>query len=288
MSLPMFYYFAITAIYILMTWAIYLPYRVGQLHFIVVAIMAICGYAAGYASLHWGVPFLILLIGGALLGALISFLVSFAIGDAPCFAVVIVGFTFIYITKTVVENTPALGSTLGMFGLPLIKGILPIAYLCVLIVGFIIYRFDHSRLGRAASAIFVDKSLATSFGVNVKKMGMGLQTFAGAIGGLSGVLYGFIMGSLFPDFFTFHIIGVCMTMLFLGGYTTLWGPLLAAPILWGFPLLLPPEVQSYRVVIYGVILILILALKPEGAITRKNLKKLNNLIFRRSKGVEKA
>ena len=29
---------------------------------------------------------------------------SNAIGDAPCFAVVIVGFTFIFITKTVVEN----------------------------------------------------------------------------------------------------------------------------------------------------------------------------------------
>ena len=57
MSLPMFYYLAITAIYILMTWAIYLPYRVGQLHFIVVAIMAICGYFAGYAALNWGLPF---------------------------------------------------------------------------------------------------------------------------------------------------------------------------------------------------------------------------------------
>lgn len=79
-----------------------------------------------------------------------------------------------------------------------------------------------------------------------------------------------------------------MTMLFLGGYTTLWGPLLAAPILWGFPLLFPPEIQSYRVVIYGVILILILALKPEGALTRKNLRKLSNLFHIKRKGVEKA
>jgi branched-chain amino acid transport system permease protein len=265
-----------------MTWAIYLPYRVGQLHFIVVAIMAISGYFAGYASIHWHLPFILLLVLGTGIGALISWVVSLAIGDAPCFAVVIVGFTFIYITKTVIENTKAIGSTMGMFGLPIVKGILPIAYLCVLIVGFLIYRFDNSRLGRAASAIFIDKSLATSFGVNVKKLGIGLQTFSGAIGGMCGVLYGFIMGSLFPDFFTFHIIGTCMTMLFLGGYTTIWGPLIAAPILWGLPLLFPAEIQSYRIVIYGVLLIVILALKPEGAITKKTIRRITDF-FRRKK-----
>mgnify|MGYP001093111197 CR=1 FL=1 len=45
-------------------------------------------------------------------------LLSLFIGDAPTFAVVIVGFTFIYITRTVIENLKAVGGTLGMFGLP--------------------------------------------------------------------------------------------------------------------------------------------------------------------------
>jgi len=99
---------------------------------------------------------------------------------------------------------------------------------------------------------------------------------------MCGVLYGFIMGSLFPDFFTFHIIGTCMTMLFLGGYTTIWGPLIAAPILWGLPLLFPAEIQSYRIVIYGVLLIVILALKPEGAITKKTIRRITDF-FRRKK-----
>ena len=42
-----------------------------------------------------------------------------------------------------------------------------------------------------------------------------------------------------------------------------------APVLYGFPLLFPKEIQSWRMVIYGVILILILVLKPEGFVTRK-------------------
>jgi len=42
-----------------------------------------------------------------------------------------------------------------------------------------------------------------------------------------------------------------------------------APILYGLPLLFPKEIQSWRMVIYGVILILVLVLKPEGFITRR-------------------
>lgn len=274
MSLPLYYYLAITSIYILMTWALYLPYRVTHLHFMVVANMAISGYFGGYAATEWGWPFGLALFVGIGIGALLSLLVSFGIGDAPTFAVVIVGFTFIYITKTAIENWDVLGGTMGMFGIPVVKNLLLYVYLFVLITGFFIYRFDHSRLGRAASAKFVDKDLATSFGVNTRYLGMFLQTWAGAIGGACGVFYAFLMNSLFPDFFTFHIIGTTMTMLFLGGYTTMWGPLLAAPILWGLPLILPTAVASWKQIIYGIILIAILLLRPEGAITRKFLRKI--------------
>ena len=255
-----------------MTWALYLPYRVAHLHFMVVANMAISGYFSGYAAIHWGWPFGLALIVGIGIGALLSLLVSFGIGDAPTFAVVIVGFTFIYITKTAIENWDAVGGTMGMFGIPVVKNLLLYVYLFVLITGFFIYRFDNSRLGRAASAKFVDRDLATSFGVNTKHLGMFLQTWAGAIGGACGVFYAFLMNSLFPEFFTFQIIGITMTMLFLGGYTTMWGPLLAAPVLWGLPLILPTSMASWKQIIYGVILIVILLLRPEGAITRKFLR----------------
>lgn len=281
MSLPLYYFLAITAVYILMTWALYLPYRVAHLHFIIVANMAISGYFGGYAAINWNWPFLLILGAGLILGAVIAFIVSIAIGDAPTFAVVIVGFTFIYITKTVIENWEALGSTMGMFGIPMVDHVLLVAYLFVLVTGFFIYRFDNSRLGRAASAIFVNRELATSFGVNTKHLGMFLQTWAGAIGGATGVLYAFIMNSLFPDFFTFHIIGITMTMLFLGGYTTMWGPLLAAPVLWGLPLLLPQEVASWKMIIYGVLLIVILLVRPEGAITRQVAARVRSVVLRR-------
>ena len=291
MSLTLFYYLAITAIYILMSWSIYIPYRVGQLHFMTVANMAISSYFAALMAINFAWPFWLVLIAGTLLGALIGFLVSIAIGDAPCFAVVIVGFTFIYLTKTVIENVEAFGGPLGIFSIPKVLQtssdnrtlLLIVVYALVLLTGFLITRFDHSRLGRASSAIFIDRDLAVSFGVDVKKMGMFLQTWSSAIGGMAGVMYAFIMRSISPNHFTFHLIGVCMTMLFVGGYSTMWGAFLAAPILWGFPLILPEALQSWNIVIYGVLLIVVLVIKPEGIITRPMVKKLESLLSRNRK-----
>lgn len=285
MSLTMFYFLAITAIYILMSWSIYLPYRNGQLHFMVVANMAIAAYFSALMAINFSWPFWLVLIVGTLLSALIGFLVSLAIGEAPCFAVVIVGFTFIYLTKTVIENVDAFGGPLGIFSIPKIFSLassnrtflLVTLYLLVLITGFLINRFEKSRLGRASSAIFIDKELAVSFGVDVKKMGMFLQTWASAIGGMSGIMYAFIMRSISPNHFTFEIVGICMTMLFVGGYTSLWGPLFAAPVLWGFPLILPEGLQSWKIVIYGILLIIVLVIKPEGLVTKKMVARIGSV-----------
>ncbi|MBI9104820.1 MAG: branched-chain amino acid ABC transporter permease [Spirochaetales bacterium] len=288
MSLPLFYYLAITAIYILVSWAIYLPYRVGQLHFMTVANMAISAYFAAVAVQQWNWPFIPVLIVSVGIGALFGFLVAQGIGDAPCFAVVIVGFTLIYLTKTVVENTEFLGAAFGLFNIPKILDkskdnrmfLLILSYAFVFISGFFIFRFDRSKLGRAASTVFVDKQLAASLGVNTKRMGIILQTSSSALGALAGVLYLFIMRAISPNHFTFHLVGICMTMLFVGGYTTQWGVLLSAPALWGMPLLFPEGLQSWKVVIYGVLLITILVIKPEGIVTRQLLRKVQRIFIK--------
>ena len=291
MSLPLYYFLSITAVNILMSWALYLPYRVAHLHFIIVANMAISGYAAAYLVMTWHFPFGWALALGFVLGGIIGYIVALFIGDAPTFAVVIVGFTFIYIVRTVIENTEAVGGTMGMFGLPNIGGspilhrwtMIAILYGLVLLVGFCIYRFDHSRLGRAASAIFVDPDLATSLGVDIKKLGILLQTFSCTLAGGCGVLYGFIFKSFHLDYFTFHMVGILMTVIFVGGYATLWGVVLAAPVLYGVPLLFPPQIASWRIVIYGVLLILVLVLKPEGFITPRFVYNMETFLSRRRK-----
>jgi len=294
MPLPLYYFLAITAINILMSWALYLPYRVAHLHFLTVANMAISGYLSGWLVQGLGVSFWAALPLGFAAGGLIGWVISLFIGEAPTFTVVIVGFAFIYITRTVVENTKAVGATMGMFGLPLVAGspalhrwtILALLYALVLVVGFLIHRFEHSRLGRAASAVFVDKDLATSFGVDIAKLGRLLQVFSSTVAGGCGVIYGFLYRSFHLDFFTFHLVGLFMTIIFVGGYATMWGVVVAAPALYGLTLLFPPEVASWRIVIYGAILVAVLVLKPEGFVTRRLVLNLERLLSSQRKKIQ--
>ena len=304
MSGPLFYYLCFTAIFLLASWALYLPYRMGQLHFLAVANMVIAAYFAAILSgaavsgspggasaafdaasgQHW--PFAAVLIAATLLSALIGFLVSLVLGDALCFAVVIVGFTFMYLFKTIVENTGALGRTMGMFNVPRIINstqgnrilLVIIIYAIVILTGFLLRRFDKSSLGRSASVIFTDRDLARSLGIDVKKTGILLQTLSSALGGLAGVLYLYVTRSISPGFITFRNLGLFMTILFVGGYTTHWGALLAAPVLWGLPLILPEALQPWKNVFYACMLISIILIKPEGIITRPVLRRISRRV----------
>jgi branched-chain amino acid transport system permease protein len=272
----------------------------GQLHFLTVANMVISAYFGAILSgaaavsgatagaqtqaaapgLHW--PFFAVLIAATALSARIGFLVSLAIGDAPCFSVVIVGFTFMYLFKTIAENTAVLGKTMGMFNVPRIvesnQGnrifLTVIIYAITALTLFLIRRFDRSSLGRSAALIFADRDLAVSLGVDIKKTGIILQTASSALGGLAGILYLYVTRSISPLFITFHNLGLFMTILFVGGYTTPWGALLAAPILWGLPLILPEALQPWKNVFYALALIFVILIKPEGILTRPVLRRI--------------
>ncbi len=271
MSEVLYYFLGFAAIYVLMGWALYLPYRVGQLNFLIVSCMAITAYFGGYAAREWGWPFIVILISGILIGVAIAFLFSLAIGDAPCFTVVIVGQASVFIVKTVVENWKILGGTIGFFHIPGVNNMLIIIYSLLFLVGLLVYKIDHSRWGRAASVVFIDKDVAVTQGVDIKKLGMFFQIISCAIAGMAGILDAFLVKSLSPEFFTFSMIGYLMCILFVGGYTTMWGVILSAFFLQGIPLMFPSSIASWRQVIYGALLVIIILLRPEGLITRKML-----------------
>ena len=289
MSLSLFYFFTVTAVHVLMGWSFYLPYRLQRLHFTSVANMAVSAYLCGYASIEWGISFVSLLVLGTLMGALTGYLVSYAIGDAPAFTTAIVGLALISLTKIAIENSAFLGGTLGLFGIPSVAAdpsmsrfrIMAVAWGSVLLVGFALFRFERSRFGLAAATIFANRDLAGTLGIDIRALAITAQTGASAIGGLAGVIYAFTMRGLFPDYFTFRYVGILMTILFVGGHTVPWGVLIATPILWGAPLLLPESVQSWRVVLYAVTLVVVLLAKPEGLVTRRTVRRVRAYLRRR-------
>ena len=259
-----------------MGWSFYLPYRVGHLYFLPVSLMAICAYFAGIASREWHWPFLIILATGILIGLFLSYIISLLIGDAPCFSVVIVGLTSLFILKTVIENWDLVGGSMGFFHIPAIRYLIFWAIFFLIMVGYAIFLLEDSQVSRKARVVFYDKRLAASLGIHSKKIGILFHSFSGSLAGLSGVLYAFFIGGLTIDFFGFSMIGTLMAILFVGGYTSMWGVVLAAPLLGGIPILLPDILVAWKQVFYGGLLIVIICIRPEGLVTRRQLITFTN------------
>jgi ABC-type branched-subunit amino acid transport system permease subunit len=72
-------------------------------------------------------------------------------------------------------------------------------------------------------------------------------------------------------------------MLYVGGRYTMWGALIAAPILWGLPQWVPQRIGELTNILYGAMLVLILLLRPQGLINRELLQRLRTL-FRAGTG----
>jgi branched-chain amino acid transport system permease protein len=149
---------------------------------------------------------------------------------------------------------------------------LGITYGFVLIIGFCVYRLDHSYIGRALDAVLFDQRVAATLGINMAKLSIQLQLISSAIGGLAGVLYANTFGGVFHEAFGFPLILYGMTIVIFGGMYTMWGIIIAAPVLWGVTQILPEALKSFSIIIYGALLIVMLLIRPSGIIDRKMTK----------------
>ena len=268
MSLHTLFYIQFSLIYILLTWAVYLPFRSGQFYMGSVYSMAIGGYFAAYMVRDMGWPFGLALIAAVIVGAIVGYLPALGLAGTSGLATGMASTALIFIIQSIISNLQFLGGSIGFSNMPQVNYLLPISCVAVLIVGIIIYRIEHSRIGRAMEAIREDSNLAASMGVNIRATNMFSITTSSAIGALAGVLFAFNLGAIFPDTFSFGLLLSTSTMMFIGGRYTMWGAVVMAPILYGLPQWLPDAVASYSNYILGALLIIILMLRPQGLITR--------------------
>jgi len=284
MSLGLYYYLQLTALFIMLGWNLYWVYRIGQLNNAPIAIMAIGAYLSAYAVLKWGWPFPLAFAFAVICGTVFALIPALALGRAPAFSMVIATIALIFIMQTLFRNLPWFGGSLGLFGIPRIKSLLWITYGFLIFFGIIIYRFDHSRFGRAADVVFEDRDVASTLGVNFYLFSVCLQVMTGLIGAVVGVLYAFTIRTVIPVYFGFPFLLAITTFIFVGGYTTMWGVVVFTPILWGIPLILPENLAVFRNFIYGALLMGTLILRSEGVIDRRFLKQLSmnvRLIFKK-------
>jgi branched-chain amino acid transport system permease protein len=154
---------------------------------------------------------------------------------------------------------------INLFGFRIVS---PIAY-AYLIWGFAVVatlgslRIKHSRIGRGWEAIREDELAAEAMGVNTT--GMKLMAFAGGAftAGAAGALFASFQDSVFPNNFGFQQLVIVYCMVILGGLGNIGGVIAGAVLLSILPEFLR-EYGAYRMMSYGLILILLMALRPRG------------------------
>lgn len=233
------------------------------------AFMGVGAYAAAVFAVNLGVPFPVdVFVAGAttsLVGILFS-LISFRLAH---WFLAVASIAFGESVSLFFFNTEYFGASMGFQGVPLkTTPTIVFAFLGLVILFFI--RFNNSRIGQAFRVIKEDEETASAMGINVhliKVYSFTIGTFIAGMGGaLSAHYYGIVepkdLGML-NSFEYFIFVSV-------GGIETFWGPILGT-----FVLSFLPEVLRFslydRYIIYGVILVLLMILRPRGIVTRKPL-----------------
>jgi len=127
----------------------------------------------------------------------------------------------------------------------------------------------RSRVGRALFALREDETAAKCMGVNTVKTKLVAFTSAAMWAGLAGVIHPIYRGQVTPELFNFDASVTFVAMVVLGGLGSVAGSALGAAVLWILPALLRdwiPEVQDYRMLVFGAVLAAMMIVRPEGIV----------------------
>ncbi len=159
-----------------------------------------------------------------------------------------------------------------------------IVMLCILTV-FVVNRLNQSRLGRSWVAMREDEVAAASMGISI--MGAKLWAFSlGAVwGGIAGLTFANFQQFVSPESFTFmeSVFVVCSVVI--GGMGSIPGAIVGALLIQGTPEIIRgfassgiipglsgeqvSAISSYRNLVFGMVMVLMMIWRPQGIIPSK-------------------
>ncbi|MGZ3690146.1 MAG: branched-chain amino acid ABC transporter permease [Pseudobdellovibrio sp.] len=147
------------------------------------------------------------------------------------------------------------------------------------------YRLKFSWFGRNLWAINEDDIAAEVMGLNVAKTKRRAFVISSFFAGLGGGFYSHHLGYISPGSFGFIISVQILIVTVLGGLGSLSGSVIAALILTFLPEALrslPTGTIDIRMIVFPILLILMMILRPQGILGRKELD-LNSILGRAKK-----
>ena len=238
---------------------------------------AVGGYAAALMSVKLGVNGWVTAaatIALALAAAAFLGLVTLRTRE---FVFSLVTYAAAVVTHEIAFNWEAVGGSDGTVGIPPLKlpfGVFtyvggtqeelwPAAFVLLLGTLFFVARFRRSRLGTTALMVHMNPALATSLGIDQRKVRLAVFVISAPITALAGWLYAYQRAYVGPDMFEAYFLVMMLTAVVLIGRRILLGPLIGTALL-----IIQQNLLSlggdWNKIVLGVVLAAVLIFWPAG------------------------
>ncbi|NLD70571.1 MAG: branched-chain amino acid ABC transporter ATP-binding protein/permease [Limnobacter sp.] len=245
------------------------------------AFFGVGAYTTAILAATYGVPFPLPLIAGVLVTAGLGVLIALpALRIGGDYLVIVTLALQVIVTTVLLNWTSMTGGTDGIRAIPRIHlfGValdspgrfLPMAVFAAAVCYAIAWRLGASPFGRALKAMRENEAAVQSIGKNVVAMKLSVFAIAAALASVAGALYAHYVTFVSAESFTVELTIYLLAMVIVGGTGNLAGSLVGAIVLAVLPELLkfidmPPDIaDKIRQMMYGLLLIVMLRLRPQG------------------------
>ena len=148
----------------------------------------------------------------------------------------------------------------------------------VAIVMALIWWSDKTRIGAVLRAVGEDELAADSTGINVTVVKVAAMTAGGVIAGLAGSLYAHQVTDLDHHTFTVLLATFAIAYPILGGLSNVFGTLIAVLFIQGLLVEGLRFLGDWRMLLFGVLIILAMNIKPLGLFDNQTIRILRNAL----------
>lgn len=139
-----------------------------------------------------------------------------------------------------------------------------------LITNWVTIRLRKLPIGRAWEALREDEIACRALGINVTKTKLTAFSIGAMFGGLAGAFFATRQGFISPESFTFLESAIILAIVVLGGMGSQIGVAIAAIVMIGGGELFFREFEQYRMLLFGLAMVVIMVWRPRGLISSRN------------------
>jgi branched-chain amino acid transport system permease protein len=178
------------------------------------------------------------------------------------------------IIRILFNNAQFLGAATGYFGdnpagLPPYTNFFWVYFWVVLIV-FAIGHVTFSQVGRSLTAIREDEIAAESMATPTTRLKVTAFTLSAAAAGIAGGLFAHMQSGITPEDFKFEKSIDMIVMIIIGGLGSISGAVVGG-IFVAVSLELMRDLNQYRLVLYALLLVVIMIVRPQGLFGSREL-----------------